>query len=93
MLGPAEFADAVREGAATRDATIVRFVQDEIIRLTGDGADRVARPGRESISACAATRSVASSSRCEVAVAVVGVQHEEHPAEAHRDDLLDALRR
>ncbi len=34
LLGPAEFADAVREGAATRDATIVRFVQDEIRRLT-----------------------------------------------------------
>jgi predicted ATPase/DNA-binding SARP family transcriptional activator len=35
VLGPAAFADAVREGAATRDATLVRFVQDEIIRLTG----------------------------------------------------------
>ena len=35
VLGAAAFADAVREGAATRDATIVRFVQDEIIRLTG----------------------------------------------------------
>ena len=34
LLGPAEFADAVRDGAATRDATIVRFVQDEIRRLT-----------------------------------------------------------
>ena len=34
VLGPAEFADAVRQGAATRDATIVRFVQDEIRRLT-----------------------------------------------------------
>ena len=33
---PAEFADAVRKGAATRDATIVRFVQDEIVRLTGE---------------------------------------------------------
>ena len=36
VLGPAEFADAVRDGAATRDATIVRFVQDEIRRLTAE---------------------------------------------------------
>lgn len=40
VLGAAAFAEAVREGAATRDATIVRFVQDEIRRLTA-GADQV----------------------------------------------------
>lgn len=34
LLGPADFAEAVREGAATRDAMIIRFVQDEIRRLT-----------------------------------------------------------
>jgi len=33
-LGAAEFAAAVREGAATRDAGLVQFVQDEIRRLT-----------------------------------------------------------
>jgi predicted ATPase/DNA-binding SARP family transcriptional activator len=35
VLGPAEFAAAVREGAATRDATIVRYVQDQIRQLSG----------------------------------------------------------
>jgi predicted ATPase/DNA-binding SARP family transcriptional activator len=34
LLGPAEFAAAVRDGAATRDATIVQYVQDQISRLT-----------------------------------------------------------
>jgi predicted ATPase/DNA-binding SARP family transcriptional activator len=34
-LGPAEFADAVHDGAATRDATIVAYVQDQIGRLIG----------------------------------------------------------
>ena len=36
VLGPAEFADAVRGRRGPRDATppIVRFVQDEILRLT-----------------------------------------------------------
>jgi ATP/maltotriose-dependent transcriptional regulator MalT len=34
ILGAAEFAAAVREGAASRDAALVQFVQDEIRRLT-----------------------------------------------------------
>jgi len=34
ILGAAEFAAAVREGAATGDAALVQFVQDEIRRLT-----------------------------------------------------------
>jgi predicted ATPase/DNA-binding SARP family transcriptional activator len=34
ILGAAEFAAAVREGAATRDVALVQFVQDEIRRLT-----------------------------------------------------------
>jgi predicted ATPase len=35
LLGPAGFVDAVREGAAMRDASVVRFVQHEIGRLAG----------------------------------------------------------
>jgi hypothetical protein len=34
ILGAAEFAAAVREGAATGDVALVQFVQDEIRRLT-----------------------------------------------------------
>jgi hypothetical protein len=34
ILGAAAFAAAVRDGAASRDAALVQFVQDEIRRLT-----------------------------------------------------------
>jgi hypothetical protein len=36
ILGAAEFAAAVREGAARRDVELVQFVQDEIRRLTAE---------------------------------------------------------
>jgi hypothetical protein len=36
ILGAAEFAAAVREGAARRDVELVQYVQDEIRRLTAE---------------------------------------------------------
>ena len=40
MLGPAEFAAAVRSGAAMSDADTVAYVQSEIDRLLGERVRR-----------------------------------------------------
>ncbi|HZJ27695.1 MAG TPA: hypothetical protein VFF40_11910 [Acidimicrobiia bacterium] len=37
LLGPAAFADAVRQGASMKDSEIVNFVEQQIAVLTGDG--------------------------------------------------------